>query len=386
MKVLYIVSNIFERSSGISIAVIELCTSLVKKNLSIDVIADRQNNIFDRKFQFPLKTFSLGLGPKKLSNSPDMLSWMKGVNIWGQYDIIHIHTMWQFIGLYPFCKLKKFKAKIISSPHGSLTSWSMRSGSRLKTFFWFALQYPALKKASCFHVTSEDEYEDLRKLGFKQPIAIIPLGVVIPSLFNDMAPRDNKVLFLSRLHPKKGLEPLLIAWKIISQNFPEWTLEIYGGDSIFESSSGYLSYLKKICRDNDLERVNFHGPIFGNEKLIALQSASIFVLPTYSENFGIVVAEALASATPVIVTKAAPWQGLIDNGCGWWIDIGSPSLIESLKSAMSMDPNALRGMGVNGREWMTNEFEWSVVAQKMLATYSWLLDKSLHKPSWIRLT
>ena len=81
MKVLHVVSNIFERSSGISIAVIELCTSLVKKNLCIDVIADRQNNIIDRKFQFPLKIFNLGLGPKKLSNSPEMLSWMKGVNI-----------------------------------------------------------------------------------------------------------------------------------------------------------------------------------------------------------------------------------------------------------------------------------------------------------------
>lgn len=386
MKVLHIVSNIYEKSSGISIAVIELCTSLVKKNLFIEVIADRQNNIIYKKFQFPLKTFRLGLGPKKISNSPEMFSWMRGVNIWDQYDIIHIHTMWQFIGLYPFCKLKKFKAKIISSPHGSLTSWSLRSGSRLKFLFWFLLQCPALKKASCFHVTSEGEYEDLRRLGFKQPIAIIPLGVNVPNLVNEANRREKTVLFLSRIHPKKGLEPLLNAWKIVSQNFPDWSLEIYGGDSIFESSSGYLSYLKEICHDNKLERVNFHGPIFGNEKLIALQRASIFVLPTYSENFGIVVAEALASATPVIVTKAAPWQGLVDNGCGWWIDIGTPSLIESLKSAMTMDPKSLRCMGVNGRKWMTNEFEWSVVAQKMFATYSWLLDKSLEKPSWIRLT
>lgn len=386
MKILHIASNIFERSSGISVAVIELCTSLVNKNISIEVIADKQGDYVVSNHKFPLRIFGLGCGPKKLSNSPEMYSWMRRVNIWEQFDLIHVHTMWQLIGIYPFLRIKKCGSKIISSPHGSLTPWSMRSGTRLKRLFWYLIQYPVLKRASCFHVTSEEECADLRRLRLKQPIAVVPLGINIPGLINEAAPRSKKIIYLSRLHPKKGLESLLSAWKVISNNFPDWSLEIYGGDTIYDSSSGYLSLLKEICLFDKLERVNFHGPIFDMEKLKVLQSASIFILPTYSENFGIVVGEALASATPVIVTKAAPWKGLIDHNCGWWIEVGVAPLVECMKEAMALDSIVLRRMGQNGRAWMRDEFEWSVVAQKMLATYSWLLDKSLHKPSWIRLT
>lgn len=386
MKVLHIASNIFEKSSGISIAVSELCKSILRGNILVDLVSDDQAIPAYDGSQFPAKVFGLGIGPKKLSNSPSMYFWLRKAKIQNYYDIIHVHTMWQLIGLYPFWLMGKSNARIISSPHGSLTSWSIKSGSRLKFLFWHLFQFPALKKASCFHVTSEEEYLDLRKLGFKQPIAVIPLGVNIPTHSEALIPRKNSILFLSRIHPKKGLEILLKAWKVVSKKYPDWTLDIYGGDSIFGVSSGYLEHVQNLSRQERIERVNFYGPIFDIDKWRTLQEASIFVLPTYSENFGIVVAEALASATPVIVTKAAPWDGLLENDCGWWIDLGVDPLIEALNIAISKDPQSLRTMGLHGRRWMTSNFSWDAVGLKMVETYNWLVDDAIERPSWIRLT
>ena len=127
------------------------------------------------------------------------------------------------------------------------------------------------------------------------------------------------------------------------------------------------------------------GPKYGSEKWQAYRNSDLYVLPSPSENFGMTIAESLASGTPVIATKGAPWADLERFKAGWWIDIDVGSLIFSLRDAMSRDNEELAAMGVQGRKWMKNEFSWNKIGKEMIDVYNWLLDSKLDKPKCIRL-
>jgi glycosyltransferase involved in cell wall biosynthesis len=110
----------------------------------------------------------------------------------------------------------------------------------------------------------------------------------------------------------------------------------------------------------------------------------LLVLPSHSENFGFVVAEALSAGVPAIVTRGAPWQELETRRCGWWIDISVESLARCLREALAADPSELRAMGARGREWIIRELSWSRVAEMMELTYSWMLGRT-DRPTWVHL-
>src|SRR5207249_704153 len=112
---------------------------------------------------------------------------------------------------------------------------------------------------------------------------------------------------------------------------------------------------------------------YGVEKSRAYREASLFVLPTHSENFGMTVAEALAAGTPAIVTHGAPWAGLAQYDAGWWIENGVDSLISCLEKALEVPPERLSQMGRAGHDWMKRDFNWQQIGAQFLATYRWIL-------------
>ena len=122
--------------------------------------------------------------------------------------------------------------------------------------------------------------------------------------------------------------------------------------------------------------------MFGLEKIKLFREASLFVLPTFSENFGIVIAESLASYTPVITTKGAPWEDLKTNKCGWWIDIGVEPLKKALEQAIGSNDKILIKMGVNGRKLIEDKYSMQSVAEQMLQLYQWILTKD-NKPNFV---
>lgn len=261
----------------------------------------------------------------------------------------------------------------------------MQHGSKAKRIFWPLLQRPALRGAACFHATAESEYRDIRRLGFLQPVAIIPNGIDVPVL-PDRSPHPQRtLLFLGRIHVVKGLDMLLPAWRAVQENFPDWRLVIAGSDEGYRGTSGYLAEVKALAQRLGLQRVEFPGPLYGQDKRQAYRNADLYVLPSYSENFGMTVAEALSVGTPVIVSRGAPWSGLEENGAGWWIEIGVPPLIASLKYALARSPAELACIGKQGRLWMQEQFSWRSIGARMTATYRWLCDRSLPMPTWIRL-
>ena len=130
--------------------------------------------------------------------------------------------------------------------------------------------------------------------------------------------------------------------------------------------------LQALVRSLELKRVTIEGAIYGEEKYAAYREADLFVLPSFSENFGLTAAESLASGTPVLSSKGAPWSGLESEGCGWWVDNDAETFAAALANAMSMSRQSLRSMGAKGRAWMERDFSWDRVATEMLNVYEWL--------------
>jgi glycosyltransferase involved in cell wall biosynthesis len=287
-------------------------------------------------------------------------------------DVLHNHGVWMMPNIYAGSIACKRRLPLVFSPRGMLSEWAMAFSSRRKAFAWWCLgQRRAVAATACFHATSESEARDIRRLGFRQPVAVVPNGVDLPELEAAPAPDRSdrrRALFLSRIHPKKGIPILLRAWRKVERHYPDWELVVAGPDE-----SGHLSQVRTLAGDLGLQRVSFPGPAYGDAKAALYRSADLFVLPTHSENFGMAIAEALAYAIPVITTTGAPWAGLEEHDCGWWIELSEGNLIDALGTAMDL-PQARRAeMGGHGRLWMEQSFDWDRIAKEMKSVYVWLL-------------
>jgi glycosyltransferase involved in cell wall biosynthesis len=183
---------------------------------------------------------------------------------------------------------------------------------------------------------------------------------------------------LSRIHPKKGIELLIDAVAQIKNALAGYKFIIAGeGDEV------YINNLKdRIQKMSVTMLFEFIGGVYGDKKWELFQHADIFVLPTYSENFGIVIAEALASGSPVITTKGTPWEKLNTNNCGWWIDNDVDTIAKTLREAIALPEETYRQMGIKGRELIKNNYSIEIVAGKMLQLYEWILQQG-EKPEFV---
>ncbi len=375
MRVIQVVPSIADEASGPSYCLIRLCESLAAQQQEVTLAAlDWAPMLSSPPF---LKTFPLGGGPRRLGRSPAMRQWLAEAARAGAVDVLHNNSLWMMPNVYSGWVARRQGVPLVVSPHGTLSAWAMRSGSPVKRLFWPLVQKPALASATCFHATAEAEYEDIRRAGFRQPVAVIPNGIDIPGLRPKTLGEPRTLLFLGRISPVKGLDMLLPAWGALQERFPGWRLRIVGPDN-----NGYLVEMQRLAGKLCLERVEFSGALHGGQKWQAYQEADLFVLPTYSENFGIAVAEALAANTPVIVTRGAPWAGVERHGAGWWIEVGLDALVACLEDALSRPVDALAQMGLRGRAWMEEEYSWAHVGRQMVETYKWIVHGG-GKPQWV---
>jgi len=284
--------------------------------------------------------------------------------------IIHEHGVWRILNLVPLAISNKANVKIVWSPRGMFSLWSWNFKAYVKKPFWFLLQKPALSKVDCFHATSQEEVDDIRRLGFTQPVALIPNGVELPEQSKLAKRKENKIVFLSRIHTKKGIHLLIKSWAKLAIKYPDWKLEIAG-----KLDSAYADEMLLLAKSLNVERIEFMGEVLGDDKIRFLSRAKLFVLPSFSENFGIAIAEALAHGTPVITTVHTPWFELENKQCGWCIEATENALTITMEQALSLSDQQLESMGKNGRVWMEQDFSWAVITEKMEAVYQWLLNK-----------
>ena len=297
--------------------------------------------------------------PFRLCRSPELRRYLGGVS----YDCLHSHSLWLMTLRYAGQTARRLGTPLVISPRGMLSGWAYAHHRWRKRCAEFFIHPGAFRSAAGWHATSPEEADDIRRLGFQQPVCVSPNGVALPSAaelaaqraawwkqFPELAERPV-VLFYSRFHRKKRLRELLGLWHSAPRG--DWQLLIAGLPEEFS-----LAEVQTWTRG---------GP--SGSSVIVVDStglpppyavASLFLLPSHSENFGLVIAEALAAGVPALVTDSTPWRGLAANGAGWCVPWENYDA--ALQAALTTGAAGLAAMGERGRAWMAKEFSWERAA------------------------
>lgn len=358
LKVVHFITSI-DKSGGGTTAYIQLISKELKELVDLEVVTCKtvhSVDLHDVKVRFLnlslLRWFTL---KKEFINLIEA----------EKPDIVHLNGIWM-PQIWLFQKIaQQLGIKVVLSPHGMLEPYILNRHPLKKQLALALYQRKAVKRADYLHATAQSELKQFRKLGYLQPTEIIANGIEL----SDIKPKTRwnevrNVLFLSRIHPKKGLEILIEAVSRL-ENKQLLTFTIAG-----DGDTDYVESLKKLAVQKHASHLfNFMGGVYGERKWELLQESDLFVLPTYSENFGIVVAEALATGIPVITTIGTPWQELEINRCGWWIDLSVPNLAKALNEAINKNSTELQEMGLRGRKLVEDKYEIKAVAEKMFLFY-----------------
>ena len=286
-------------------------------------------------------------------------------------DVVHINCCWQPESaiLQRWARNRGFKT--VYSPHGMLEPWIMqRHYLTRKVPALLLYQKDAIKHSDILHATADSERQNLISLGYNTKVAVIPNGIDLSQIqMKDSWKKTKTLLFLSRIHVKKGIELLVNAVEALKTEMQDYQVLIAG-----EGDDRYVEELKKQVKDKQIDHIiKFVGGVYGDEKWSLYRQADVFILPTYSENFGIVVAEALACGTPVITTKGTPWPDLISCHCGWWIDCSQNAITSALKSAINESDSSLEIIGKSGRRLVEERYSIEAVANQMESLYKSVL-------------
>lgn len=416
MKVLHIVSGIDPKSGGPTRSITGLCRGLAQEGVETHLFVSSPVH----ELQNPSGVLChKGRGESFALAREDIELVIQEV----KPNILHIHGLWVLVNHAATQLALKYNIPFILAPRGMLEPWSLQQKKWKKQIALWLYQRKDIERATALHATATSEAEQFRNLGFKQAIIISPNGVTFPATMPNRSTRSDgkKVfLFISRIHPKKGLIELVEAWAEIKKQLAvggwqsavrgqrssdftlptnelmnhstnallNWHIEYAGPDY-----DGHLETVQKRIKTLGIEDdFTYLGNLDDQEKWNAYRRANIFVLPTYSENFGIVIAESLYAGIPVITTKGTPWPELLGNSdspddlckdnfrtspgrCGWWIDIGVEPLVQALRDAMKMGDETRQVMGENGRQLVEEKYSWPAIAADMKRAYAWILSK-----------
>lgn len=285
-------------------------------------------------------------------------------------DIVHVNCCWT-----PDCAMiqrlaQKRGYKVVLTPHGMLEPWIIKRHywTRKVPALWL-YQKAAVQRADCVQATAESERDNLLKLGYNSNIKVVRLGIDAESIEMKRSwKKSRQILFLSRVHVKKGINFLVEAADVLRNEIQGYKILVAG-----EGDADYVEAMKRMICDRGLQDiVQLIGGVYGDEKWRLFQTSDFFVLPTHSENFGLAIAESLASGTPVITTVGTPWSDLNSSEAGAWIEIGTEPLVETLRRFLSLTEDELETMGRNGRKLIETKYSAHVMAEQMMEVYNGL--------------
>ena len=300
------------------------------------------------------------------------------------FDIIHQHGIWMPISMYNRKIRKNSKLKSIVQPHGYLEPFRLNISKFKKKLAFNLFEKANLEEATVLVACAEDEAVKLKKMFPNKDIAIIHNGISIeffnePSLKYNVNKKKKRMLFLSQIIPIKGLERLFEVFSQIDvHKFDGWEFLIAGYED-----ENYTKTLKKLVDELNLsDLVSFVGPKLGKDKVEILDNTDVFILPTYNENYGIVVAEALARGIPVITTKGTPWEELNTKECGFWVDNTNEGIKSGLLDMLDKTEKDLHEMGERGRKLIERKYLWNKTTKRTIELYDWVLNGG-QKPDFI---
>jgi glycosyltransferase involved in cell wall biosynthesis len=377
MKILQIISSMGINSGGPTTCTFFLIKGLNKLGVSANVLtfipADGDSLISNDSF---IKTVDKPF-EQKFGYS---YSLKKYLNNCKEYNLIHANGLWQYPSYAGAKYAFKNKIPFVISVHGMLYPEALKISSVKKKIMFFLFQKSVLKKADILHATCNQEKDFIRALGISTPIAVIPNPIEVVLEKREKKPEIIKRIgFVGRFAPIKNLEILLDAWSQVGKNLQGFELILIGdGDKIYKKS------LINKAKDLGIKNIVFTGFLKGEEKDRMIRSLTCLVLPSKSENFGMVVAEALASSVPVIASKGTPWEDLEIYSCGWWVNNGVAPLVKVLKEVISCNDTELVEMGENGYELIVEKYSVEAISKQMKELYNWLLTKK-DKPNFVNL-
>lgn len=388
MKILHTIQGLDVLSGGPSTCTKDLMEGLRQQEVEVELFTLKCNNP---------NSYNLGEGSGWLIEAPcdyySPLFISKNFHSFllnSEYDLYHTNGLWMYAN-HITCKIARKKKKpYIVSPHGMLYANALKIKTWRKKIMlkvWFDED---VKKADCLHVTCNKEMEHCRKYGYKGPIAVIPNPVVFPPGVNiknldfetsDGTPTIKKIGVLARLNPIKKIENLLQAASIVvNKGVAPFDILIMGS-----GNKDYEVFLKKEAAKLGISsHVHFLGFVDGREKYDRLACLRALFVPSESENFGMIVPEALICGTPVYASLGTPWGELNEYNAGWWRDNSPESIAKVIEDVLTMSTDQLITMGRNGRALMEEKYKQEIVAKQMSELYYWILNKNkINKPTFV---
>lgn len=389
MKVLHIIPSVSPALGGPTQVVLNLVKALRNCGVDAEIVTTNDNGAtlldvplnqrieyaqvpvwFLPRFSPPLKEFIF---------SPAITKWL-----WQHirdYDILDNHYLFSYASTCAGAIARWQNVPYTVRTMGQLAPWALAQSRLKKEIYTFLIERQNLNRAAAIHCTSNGEAEDVRNFGIQTPTVTLPLGVNQPVYWPQakqklreiygIAAEKPVVLFLSRLHYKKRPDLLLQALGKLAAKQYKFHLVLAGS-----GETDYLNYLQNLVSSLELTaETTFPGFVEGQDKDLLLQGADIFVLPSFSENFGIAVAEALAHGLPVIITPdiqiapeiAAAKAGLVVEG-----------EIEPLAGAIAQlltSPQQRQHLGENGKDLVQRRYSWSAIGHHLADVYTSILEK-----------
>lgn len=293
-------------------------------------------------------------------------------------DGVHVHGLWEQSTAVACRTARRLGKPYLLSAHGMLEPWALEAKRLKKQIYAALLERNNVAQAACLHALTEAEADQYRRFGAKGPIRVIPNAVCLPAAatadafyrrFPDLEGK-RLVLFLSRLHPKKGLDLLIEAWTRVTAAFPKAHLVLAGPDTV-----GTQAKLVDLLRRHKLEgTVSFTGMLTGELKWSALRAAEGFVLPSYSEGLSMALLEAMGMGLPVIATSACNMPEITGADAGWEIQPSVDAVTDALTALLSQSAEARFLMGRRGADLITTRYSLPGIVQQTCAMYDAVLE------------
>jgi glycosyltransferase involved in cell wall biosynthesis len=382
IRPLFVVGGLYSLSSGVAWIMRDLAAALARAGSPVTICAaecrDRGLSSIGRLFEPPTRWQAaqgkwlggLSWAPKLKPIIHESLS---------SADLLHNHSLWMLPNSYASRAAMRLGKPAVITAHGTLESWAIRNARWKKRIAGWMFQNKELRRADCIHVNTAAEIEGVRQFGLTAPIAVIPNGIDIAEcdnrpdtpIFTDHYPElANRriLLFMARLHEKKGLGHLIPAWGRLAQQYGDWHLVIAGPDN------GYRTTCERLVRELQLRhRVTITGPLHGDAKKSALSAAEAFVQPSFSEGFSMAIIEALACRLPVLLTPGCNFMEAVNRGAAIEVNPTVADTESGLRRIMSQSPSTLQDMGAAGRRLVEDKYTWDIVASQTLKMYLWLV-------------
>ncbi len=332
-------------------------------------------------------TWPEGMTEDYTVSGPRSFGWSSEINsLYRQFhpDLVQVHGLWMYYGLCNSRLCRKSRIPYLVSPHGMLDAWALKNSAWKKSLVRRLFEDRHLARAACLHALCAEEAAGIRQLGIATPICVIPNGVQLPLVQNTVSPPwadqvttgDRVLLFLGRIHPKKGLDNLVLAWKKVCQ-LPagtvqgRWKLVIAGW-----GEANYVTRLRAAVNELGLNKdVLFTGPIFGDMKASALSRAGAFILPSFSEGLPMAVLEAWSHRLPVLMTPECNLKIGFGRGAAVPLGTTTDSLLQPMMAFLQQPEALQKAMGENGYQLTAERFTWSRIALDFQRVYQWILGQ-----------